>query len=1006
MKNSKQGKGLFQIGNYLRSGLILFMCLIFNNVNAQQKTITGTVVDVDGMPLPAVNITIDGTTNGAQSDFDGNFSIEAGSDNTLTFSYIGMNSVSIVVGNQTNIQVVLEESAESLDEVVVVGYGERRKSDLVSSVASVKPAEMIKVPTADIGEMLRGKTAGVQVTLSDGGPGSSSSILIRGKNSINGGNDPIVIADGVPVGNINDINPNDIESLEILKDAAAQAIYGARASNGVILITTKRGKGKTKVNYTGYTGINTINRNFDIYTGDEFAQMRREAVRSANLGVYLPDEEIFSDIELASIQSGEYIDWEKEIIGTGVIQNHNLSVSSGSENTSVYSSFNYLNQEGVIPNSDYNRVSARINIDQKVNDWLTIGVNTSFQWSDEERPNVGGVLLTSITTSPLGQIYNEDGSFRYLPGGFEENKNPLIDIYETERKSYNRNDIINAFLDVTPFKNFKYRLNASRRSWNGKNLSYNSAESVSGITNGGAGNGSIEYQDNVEWQLENIFSYKVDFKDSKHNLDLTGVQSFTESKYNRFINVANKIPNDILGIYGLEAAETNTPYISGNRRGLVSGVLRAEYSFDSRYYFNISGRADGSSVFGSENKWGFFPAVAASWNAHNEVFLQDSKTINNLKLSLSYGSVGNEGINPYQSLSTALQRDYIIDGEKVSGYVPGDYLPNPNLKWETSTTLNARVDVGLWSNRLTATAEFYNTRTKDLLIDQALNAGLGYTRKKSNIGEVENQGYEFSVNGAIVRNKDLKINLGLIFSKNDNKIISLYGFDEDGDGIEDDDVGNNWFIGQPIDIYYRYLAVGIFQEGEDIASTHQPNALPGDIKLYDRFPDDGELNPDNDRVLTSRVPDWFGTLNFDLEYKWIDFSLALNTVQGVMRDNPFLYGYNEGGSLRGIKNGIKQDYWTPENPGGNFPRPNEANDPVNGNSLGIQDASYVRLQNVTLGYSFQEDFLSKSGLTKLRLYFTGSNLFTITDFESYSPEKNPNEYPEAVTYVLGLQFGF
>lgn len=1006
MKNSKEGNRLFRIGNYFRFGLLLLMTIAFNNVNAQQNLITGTVVDSDGMPLPSVNITIDGTTNGAQTDFDGNFSINASPQNTLSFSYVGMENVSILIGTQTKIDVVMVQSAESLDEVVVIGYGTRRKSDMISSVASVAPEEMVKVATADTAEMLRGKTAGVQVTLSDGGPGSSSNILIRGKNSINGGNDPLVIADGVPVGNINDINPNDIESLEILKDAAAQAIYGARASNGVILITTKRGKGKARVDYTGYTGVSTYNRNFDIYSGDEFAQLKREAFRGANLGEYQPDENIFSDLELASVQNGEYIDWEDEILNTGFIQNHNLSVSSGTEKTNVYTSFNYLNQTGVIPNSDYNRVSARINVDQQINDWLKVGVNTSIQWSNEERPNVGGILLTSVTTSPLGQVYNEDGSLRYLPGGFEENKNPLIDIYETSTESYNRNDIVNVFLDITPFKGFSYRLNASRRSWNGKSLSYNTAESVSGTTNGGLGNGGITFQDNVEWQLENIFNYKVDLKDDRHNLDLLGVQSMTESKYNRFYNQSRGIPNDILGIYGLEAAETNTPFISGNRRALLSGVVRAEYSFDSRYYFVLAGRADGSSVFGDNNKWGFFPSAAASWNAHNEEFLQDNSTINNLKFSVSYGSVGNEGISPYQSLSTALQRDYIIDGVKVSGYVPGDFLPNPDLKWETSTTLNAKVDVGLWSNRLTATAEYYNTRTKDLLIDQALNAGLGYSRKKTNIGEVENQGFEFSVNGALVRNKDLKINLGLNFSKNTNKIISLYGLDEDGDGIEDDDVGNSWFIGEPIDVYYRYMAVGIFQEGEDIASTHQPNALPGDIKLFDRFPDDGELNAENDRVLSSRVPDWFGTLNFDLEYKWIDFSFALNTVQGVIRDNPFLYGYNEGGSLRGIKNGIKQDYWLPENPGGNFPRPNEANDPVNGFALGLQDASYVRLQNVTLGYSFQENFLTKTGFSKLRLYFSGNNLFTITDFESYSPEKNPNEYPEAVTYVFGLQFGF
>ncbi|SFZ95029.1 TonB-linked outer membrane protein, SusC/RagA family [Flaviramulus basaltis] len=1006
MKKNNQCDVFFKAGYYFKLSLFLLILTAFCNVNAQQK-ITGTVVDNSNMPMPGVNIIVKGTTTGTMTDFDGNFSIEASNGDSLVFTYVGMKTTSVLVQDKTKIVVILETDNELLDEVVVVGYGTQKKSDVISSVTSVKPEDMVKVATTDIGEMLRGKAAGVQVTLSDGGPGSSSNILIRGKNSINGGNNPIVIADGVPIGDINDINPNDIASLEILKDAAAQAIYGARASNGVILITTKRGKeGKITVSYNGSSGVQTINRNFDIYSGDEFAQLKREAFRGSNLGVYQPDEAIFSALELASVQSGEYIDWEKEIIGTGTTQNHNLSISSGTENTSVYTSLNYLNLKGVVKNSDYNKVTARLNVDQKISDWLKIGLNTSFQFSNENRPNVSNVLLNSITTSPLGKIYNDDGSLRYLPGGFEENKNPLIDLAETNSLGENRNDIINVFMDISPFKGFNYRLNTSRRSWNGKARSYNSTKSISGISSGGLGNGSIQFQDNVEWQIENILTYKTDFSsDAKHNLNLTAVHSVTESKYNSYINIADNIPNDILGIYGLEAAETNTPFISGNRRGLVSFVARAEYDFSSEYYVTVSGRADASTVFGSENKWGFFPAAAIGWNVHKESFISDVEAINNLKLRFSYGSVGNEAIAPYQSLSSATQRDYIINGVKVSGYVPGDFLPNPDLKWETSTTFNTALDLGLWKNRLTTTVEFYNTRTKDLLIDQALNAGLGYKRKKTNLGEIENQGIEVSLNGAIVRKEDFKINLGLIFSKNDNKIISLYGLDEDGDGIEDDDVGNGWFIGQPIDVYYRYKPIGIFQEGEDIISTHQPNAVPGDVKLYDRYPDDGILNAE-DRVITQRGPDWIGTLNLDMEYKEIDFSTNITTVQGAIKDNPFLYGYTEGGSLRGIKNGIKQYYWTPEDPGGDFPRPNEANDPTQLISKGLQDASYIRLQNVTLGYTLPKDMLSTLGLNKLRLYVTGSNLFTITDFESYSPEKNPNEYPEAVSVVMGLQVSF
>lgn len=1009
------------MGNHLRLAFVLLMCCAFNNLNAQQKSITGTVNDDTGVPLPGVNIVIDGTTRGTLTDFDGNFSIDASSDETLVFSYLGMKSKSIVLQGETQFNIVLEADSEALEEVVVVGYGTQKKSDIVSSVVSIDEEKMLKVATSDIGEMLRGQAAGVQITLGDGGPGSSSEILIRGKNSIQGKNGPLIIADGVPIANINDINANDVASMEILKDAAAQAIYGARASNGVVLITTKRGKeGKMAVSYNGFTGIQTINRNFDIYSGEEYTQLKREAARTSNLGVYLPDDQLFSGLELASIQSGEFIDWEKEVLGMGTTQNHNLSISSGTDKMNVYTSLNYFKQSGVIQNSDYNRVTARLNVDQKLNKWLKIGLNSSFQYSNDNRPNVGnvilsttedtapnvgGVILSSITTSSLGQIYNEDGSLRLEPSGFEENKNPLVNLNETNTEDKNTNNLLNIFLDVTPFKGFKYRLNASRRSWNQKTLSYNTSESVSGIASGGLGNGNISFNDLVEKQLENIFTFDTDFNsESKHNLNLTAVQSISETESNSFINRATDIPNDILGIRGLQSARTNLPEVSGNIRGLLSFVGRVQYDFNSKYYLTLSGRSDASTVFGANNKWAFFPAAAIGWNMHKETFIEKGDAINNLKLRLSYGSVGSQAIDPYQSIALADLREYIIDGIKVSGFVGGNEISNPDLKWETSTTFNAAIDLGLWQNRITTTIEYYNTSTKDLLFRRLLNASTGYSNQLVNLGEVQNKGVEVSLNTAIIRKKDFKLNLGLIFSKNENKIITLTGLDADADGIEDDDVLNELFIGKPIDVAHRYEAIGIFQEGEDIISSAQPLAKPGDIKLLDK--DNNGLIDADDRVVTDLTPDWFGALNLGMEYKGIDFSANITTVQGVTKDNSFLYGYTEGGSLRGIKNGIKQNYWTPENPGGDFPRPNDSDDPTNLITKGLQDASYVRLQNVTLGYSLPTENLSTIGLNKLRVYVTGSNLITSTDYQSYSPEKLPSEYPEAVSIVMGLQVSF
>ncbi|MBC7845982.1 MAG: TonB-dependent receptor [Flavobacterium sp.] len=1008
MKNNKDVNMLFLGGNYLRLSLILLMCILSFNASAQQNLISGKVVDDAGLPLPGANVIIKGSTKGVQTDFDGKFSIQATPNNTLIVSFIGMDDATVQVGSKKNLNIVLQATSQSLEEVVVVGYTSKKKSDVISSVASVKPKDMLKVATSDVGEMLRGKAAGVQVTTNSGGPGTSSTIRIRGDRTLSGNDDPIIIADGVVIGSINDVNANDIASLEILKDAAAQSIYGARASNGVILITTKKGKiGKAKVSYSGFSGIQTMNRNFDTYSGDEFAQLKREAARTSNNGVYQPDNVVFSSLELPSVQTGEYIDWEKYMIKTGLTNNHSVTVSSATENSSIYTSLNYIDVKGMIPNSDFEKVSLRVNVDQKINNWLKIGLNTSIQFDESHDPNKddNGILINSITTSPLGQIYNEDGSFRLNPGGIQETPNPLIDLYETNKVSLNRNDNINLYIDVNLAKGFTYKLNTNRRSWNYKRLSFNSSKSVSGVANAGQGSGEIEFKDNVEYTLSNIFNYNFAVA-KKNHFGIVAVQEMVSSSYTRFQNNASRIPNDILGIYGLEAAFLNTPIIDATEETLMSGVAKLEYDYDNKYYFTLSGRADGCSRFGIENKWGFFPAANAAWNVHKEGFMKEYvPVVNNLKLRASYGQVGNRPQDPYLSQATADQRDYIINGVKVSGYIPGGVLSTPDLRWETSTQLNLAVDFGLFKNRLSGTVEVYDTKTTDMIVKAKINETTGFSEQYQNIGEVNNQGIEVTLNSEIIRNKDFKLNLGASFTKNKNKIVSLYG-DKNGDGIQDDEVANRWFIGQPIDVYWQWKGIGIYQIGETIPADAGTGLLPGDIKLYDANPANGAKPEDADRIISSKYPEWYGTVSLSMEYKNFDFSADVYTVQGITKDNPYLYGFNEGGSLRGIKNGLKQDYWTPENPTGNWPRPRVGNDPPNFNTIGLQDASYIRLQNISLGYTLPADLIKKLGLGNFRMYVTGSNLITITDFQSYSPEKNASDYPEPVSYVFGLQVGF
>lgn len=969
------------------------------------KTVNGRVTDENGDSLPGASILIKGTSDGVVTDIDGNFTLNVNEEDILVISYVGYQSQEVLVGTRSTIDVSLEQAYASLDEIVVVGYGTKKRDDIVTSVSSVKTDDILKVPSSDIGEMLRGKAAGVYVTVGNAGPGSSSKIQIRGKRSLSAGNDPIVIADGVPIGSINDINPNDIQSIDILKDATAQAIYGARAANGVILITTKRGKkGEMSINYSGYHGVQFVKRNFDVYSPGEFTKLKREAFRTENNGIYRSDRDIFTPTELEIIASGDYIDWEKELLKIAPITNHNISISSATEKTSVYTSVNYLGQKGVIPGTDFQRGTVRLNADQKLTEWLKIGINTSWQLSNNNTPGTENTLLRSITSSPLGKIYNEDGSLKLNPSGVQESYNPLLDIKTTSTLREDRNDIMNLFLDITPFTGFKYRFNSSRRSWNRKTTSYSTSESLFGVLRGGQGFGYINLEDNVEWQLENIVTYDFDIG-TDHFFTVTGVQSIIQSTYNNFRNESSNYPNDILGVYGLSSAAFNTPSVAGRSRGLASFVGRLEYQYQNRYFVTASIRTDGSTVFAENNKWASFPAFAVGWNIGNESFLSSS-AINVLKVRASYGSVGNQGISPYGSQSLAKQGDYIFNGVKATGYAPGRRLPNPNLKWETSTTLNIGLDFGIWTSRLTGSVEVYDTRTTDLLVKQALNATTGYTSMLANLGEIQNKGIELSLNSILIENDDLQVSLGCTASKNINKILSLYGKDEDMDGKEDDDLGNKWFIGHPIDVLYRYKAIGIFQEGENIVeNTHQPDAKPGDIKLYDKDPEDGELNA-SDRLITSLTPDWYGSVFLNVNLKGFDFAATAYTVQGITKDNPYLYEYSKGGSLRSVFSGIKQNYWTPENPTGNWPRPNSGIDPQNITSLGAQDASYIRLQNVTLGYSLPSQMISKWGINKLRFYGTGQNLFTWTSYQSYSPEKNPDQYPEAIMITGGIQLGF
>ncbi|MEW4923691.1 TonB-dependent receptor [Algibacter sp. 2305UL17-15] len=982
---------------------LLFLFLSITVMAQSQKTVTGTVLSAaDNMPLPGATVIEKGTTNGTSTDFDGNFSLTVNSGaTTLIVSYIGYVTQELAISSAP-MTVLLKVDENVLDEVVVVGYGSIKKSDVVGSVASVDVEEAVAIPTTNVSEMLRGRAAGVQVNLADARPGGSSNIIIRGKASLDAGNDPLIIVDGIPYDSINDVAPEDITSIEILKDASSQAIYGSRASNGVILITTKRGKeGKINVNYHGYTTVQTLTRNFEIYDGAEFAQLRREAQRTGNNNVYLDDDVIFEPLELESIQTGNYTDWEDIVLRDALLTSHSLNVSGGGENTKVFSSISYFTQDGLIPSSGFDRGTFRTNIDQKITDKFSVQANINFQTSNQDRESNN---IDFINISPLAKAFDDNGDLLQLPFGPTTTRfNPLWNIRESVNEIKTRLTDINLVGNYQITSALSYKLNTFLRHRNADQGIYRTRlhSSGDGDVNGLATLGTKNYREQL---IENIINYKPKINED-HGLDFTFVHAINERRTEETEITKSGFANDALSFNGDATAVVGEPTRDVEERKLVSFMGRVRYNLLDKYLFTLTARADGSTVFAENNKWGYFPAAAFAWKMHEESFLKDSQVINQMKFRLSYGDTGNEGIDPRQSLGVAGALPYVFGGVSTGGFAGIERLPNPNLKWETTRALNVGLDFGVIKNRLTGTLEYYKTNTTDLLFDRDLSGTSGYTVTRFNIGEVENRGFEVSLNAKIIRNEDFRWTVGVNWSTNSNEILSLDGtLDQDGNPI--DFVNDGLFIGESIDIIRTQIFDGIWQEGDDIANSAQPDAMPGEIRVVNITDEDPEVPNigQEDLIIIDQNPDWYGSINTTFEYKGFELFADVYIDHGSTRFNPYQGESNSGAGLQGNANGIKVDYYTPENPSNQFPRPNVTADPFL-RVLGVADASYVRLRTLSLGYSFSSDVLTRLGLRSLNVYATGTNLITSTDYKSYSPETNPGSFPDTKGLTVGIKIG-
>lgn len=975
---------------------------------AQNLSVTGIIRDNETKePLPGATVVVVGTTQGTISDFDGNYTISAPSGASLSFSSLGYQTQVVIVGQDETLDISLLGNNE-LDEIVVVGYGSQKRSNIVGSVATVNVDKATQNPTTNVSELLRGRAAGVQVNLGDARPGGNSNIVIRGNVSVAGGNNPLIIVDGLPFDNLNDIAPEDIQSIEILKDAASTSIYGARASNGVILITTKRAQeGYSSFNYSGFVTSQTLTRNFDIYDGQGFYEFRTDAWK-ARLGLENPPLRfVWNEFELDLIYNDNIVNWEDLALNDALLTSHSLSYSSGTEKSTVYSSLNYFTQDGIIPNSGFDRLQFKLNYSHQLTDKLNMEGIINIQNAEQSR-ETGGLFLANL--SPIAKPFDDNGDLvKYYFG--QENAsaiNPLWDQRESvDETETNLTDISLRFnYDILP--QLTYSLKTFFRNRNTDQGTYRSSLHSAG-DEGNNGVGVLIDTQYKQLLVEHILNYEI-LNNETHNLDFTGVHSYDEQnfKYNQLDK--SDFVNDALGYNGLASNLLNNSRDVWRRR-VLSFMGRIRYSFQDKYLLEMTTRADGASVFSDNNKWGLFPALSAAYKLDQDLNLD---SVDQLKIRLSYGSTGNQGINPLESLGVANYNPYTFGDTTVSGSTASSRLRNPNLQWETTTTLNGGVDFGLFSNRVRGTIEYYKSNTTDLLLDRQLASSSGYTITRFNVGELQNTGFELTLNNSVISNKDVNLDLGVVWSTNQNEVIALTGetqIDPETGAPYFIDItdtsGRRLSIGQSINSMWMTEYAGIYQEADFLEGspiTPRVGAKPGHIRVIDQN-QDGVIDI-NDNIFINADPDWYGSINASLRIKNFDLFMDWYFVQGVTRVNSVL---SNGEYWKASTNGPVVPYYTAENPSTIWPAANASAAWLKYlNSFAAQDASYQRLRTLTLGYNFGDTLNQLFKTTSGRLYFTGTNLLTFTDFLSYSPEQDlrAGVFPETLNMTLGIKLTF
>ncbi len=1046
MKNHLQKSALVPVRALIMSFMITGLCVQFPlarsvadgylKAPAMETEVSGTVVSDEGEQLPGVNVLVKGTNTGTVTDINGSFRLNVPDENAiLVFSFIGYQTQEIPVGGRSVIDVTMASDVQALEEVVVVGYGTVRKSDLTGSVATVKADAIKEFPITSIDQALQSRVAGVNVTQTSSAPGGGLSVRIRGANSINSGSEPLYVIDGFPVYPDNDasgtsgnrtsgnalasLNPNDIESIEILKDASATSIYGSRGSNGVVLITTKRGKaGQTRIEYDGSYSIQRISNNIDRLNAREYAQYRNLIADSKG------ETRPFSEAQIN--QLGEGTDWMDEVLQTGAIHNHQLTISGGGEQSRFAVIGNYHENEGIILGSNFERYGVRLNLDNDLlDDFITISSSLSYnrsitesQTTDRQTPGDGGIVITALGLDPTVPVRDAEGNFNLVSYDGRFDINPV-----QEALNIDDTDFVNRFLGNTGVtfnltEHLKFKTSIGADILNANRITFYGANTYLGRQRSGDLQNFSRYSTNL--LNENVLSYSRQFSPN-HFLDVVAGYTY-QHIVNRFTSVSTR---NVAGTSAenVRLQDGTNPQIPSSGRAesvLKSFLTRVNYKFKDRYLATFTIRRDGASVFSEDNKWSNFPSVALGWRVIDEPFLQDNKVLSNLKLRASYGVTGNSNVPAFSSFPAQATNNYVF-GE-TPALVTGkseDRLGNDELKWESTRMFNVGIDAGFLDERLVLTLDYFRTTTDDLLLNIALPPSLGFESVLKNSGSLENNGLEVGLSYIVIDNSDLRWDISGNISFLNNEITDLGDSGPFFAPMLNTHLGVNgsWVEpGQSIGVWRGYRFTGLFQDQTEIDNNASlPGDKPGSPRYLDRD-DDGDLDSDDWVILGNPNPDVTWGFNTSVKYKNFDLAVFLRGVHGNEVRNLQASELADGTQIINQVGDMLSDSWTPENRGASRPIIDGTRDFAGffrDSDYFIEDGSFVRVQNIAVGYTLPE----LKYITRLRVYVSAQNPWVFTDYSGFDPEVNNqgqnnlnraddyDAYPRSMIFTFGVNMG-